>query len=91
VINNRGGGIFHHLSQAALPEFERAWQTDPGLDFSRMAGLYNLAYDKVTVIDHFAAKLEAMLNQSGARLLEVEIDAADSVTRHRAYWQSLAE
>ncbi|HFD87390.1 MAG TPA: 2-succinyl-5-enolpyruvyl-6-hydroxy-3-cyclohexene-1-carboxylic-acid synthase [Gammaproteobacteria bacterium] len=89
VINNRGGGIFHHLSQAALPEFERAWQTDPGLNFSRVAGLYNLAYDKVTAINDFAAKLEVMLSQSGARLLEVEIDAVDSVTRHRAYWQSL--
>lgn len=91
VINNHGGGIFQHLPQAALPEFERDWQTDPGLDFSQVAGLYNLVYDKVTVINDFAAKLDVMLKQSGARLLEVEIDAADSVVRHRAYWQSLEQ
>lgn len=89
VINNHGGGIFQHLPQAGLPEFERDWQTDPGLDFSRVAGLYDLLYDKVTVMNDFGAKLESMLNQSGARLLEVEIDAADSVAKHRAYWQSL--
>ena len=89
VINNHGGGIFQHLPQAGLPEFERAWRTEPGLDFSRVAGLYDLNYDKVTQIKDFAAGLDVMLGRSGAGLLEVEVDAVDSVKRHRAYWQLL--
>lgn len=89
VINNRGGGIFHHLPQAELPEFERDWQTDSGLDFSQVASLYHLAYARVNSIEGFAPALQTMLNQSGARMLEVEIDARDSVSRHRAYWQSI--
>ncbi|VAX05550.1 2-succinyl-5-enolpyruvyl-6-hydroxy-3-cyclohexene-1-carboxylic-acid synthase [hydrothermal vent metagenome] len=89
VINNRGGGIFHHLPQAELPEFERNWQTDSGLDFSQVASLYHLAYARVNSIEDFVSALKTMLNQSGARMLEVEIDAADSVVRHQAYWQLL--
>src|SRR4030065_704963 len=39
VLHNDGGGIFHFLPQADLPEhFERHWGAPPGRDFVRPAG-----------------------------------------------------
>ena len=74
LVDNHGGGIFRQLPQAALPEFERLWRTDPELDFSRAAALYDLDCERVAASEPPAPKLQAMLARSGARLLIIEMD-----------------
>lgn len=87
VLNNGGGGIFDYLPQAALPEFEQAWLTPQGIDFSAAARAFGVAYTHAATLDDFRAALAAALARGGPTLLEVAIDRATSVTLHRAYWR----
>ncbi|MEN6584451.1 MAG: 2-succinyl-5-enolpyruvyl-6-hydroxy-3-cyclohexene-1-carboxylic-acid synthase [Sulfuricella sp.] len=90
VLNNGGGGIFEYLPQAGLEEFERGWLTPLALDFSHVAALYGLSHVKVEHGAGFSAALAAAL-EGGAHLVEVSIDRAGSVARHRAYWEAAAQ
>ena len=90
LINNNGGAIFQHLPQAGLPEFERIWMTPTNLDFSRVAALYNLEYQRVTTTGEFDAALDKALQQSGVRIIEVIIDAQVSHDEHHRYWNAVA-
>lgn len=90
VLNNGGGGIFGHLPQAGLPEFERNWLTPVNLDLEKAAALFDLAYLRAATRTEAEAALDVLLKASGTRLLEVVIDREASVARHRAYWAALA-
>lgn len=85
VLNNGGGGIFSYLPQSQLEDFERAWLTPLELDYSHAAAMYGLGYQKVAAAATFAAALAEAL-RGGAHLIEVMIDRAASVARHKAYW-----
>jgi len=89
VLNNGGGGIFEYLPQSQLEDFERAWLTPLGLDFSLAAAMYGLNYRKIGTALEFSPVLEAAL-KGGAHLIEVTVNRAASVARHRAYWQVVA-
>ena len=90
LFNNNGGAIFQHLPQAALPEFERVWMTPTNLDFSQVAALYNLEYQRVTTTGEFDGVLDRALLQSGIRIIEVVIDAQVSHDEHHRYWNAVA-
>jgi 2-succinyl-5-enolpyruvyl-6-hydroxy-3-cyclohexene-1-carboxylate synthase len=90
LFNNNGGAIFRHLPQAGLPEFERVWLTPTGLDFSTVAQLYQLEYQRVTDSRTFAAALEKARQQRGVRLIELVINSEKSLAQHRRYWQAVA-
>ncbi|PWB49875.1 MAG: 2-succinyl-5-enolpyruvyl-6-hydroxy-3-cyclohexene-1-carboxylic-acid synthase [Nitrosomonadales bacterium] len=90
VLNNGGGGIFEYLPQARLADFERAWLTPLGVDFSHAARMYGLGYQRVSAAAGFRAALAAAL-AGGAHLIEVMVDRDLSVARHRAYWTAQAE
>lgn len=90
VLNNGGGGIFGYLPQAGLEDFERAWLTPIGLDFSHAARMYGLNYRKVESGADFDAALAAALAHDGPDLIEVAVDREASVDRHQAYWAAVA-
>ena len=90
VFNNGGGGIFEYLPQAGLEEFEQAWLTPLDLDFSHAAAMYGLTYRKTAHATDFAVAL-AVAIKGGAHLIEVTVDRAASVARHRAYWEAVAQ
>ena len=87
---NGGGGIFYHLPQAKLPQFERDWFTPTGIDFEQVASLYNLHYSRARNADEFTAIMETALSHSGVRVIEVLIDPAVSLEHHRSYWDAVA-
>jgi 2-succinyl-5-enolpyruvyl-6-hydroxy-3-cyclohexene-1-carboxylate synthase len=88
VLNNGGGGIFGYLPQSGLEEFERGWLTPTDLDFSHAARMYSLEYRRVESGDDFAIALAAALAHDGPDLIEVTVDRAVSVSRHKAYWEA---
>ena len=90
LMNNNGGTIFHHLPQSGLPEFERVWLTPTHLAFSNVAQLYGLGYRQVSTLGEFERALAKALPQPGVRLIEVVVDASESLDQHRRYWQAVA-
>lgn len=90
VLNNGGGGIFSYLPQAGLEDFERAWLTPTGLDFSLAARMYGLDYRRVGNGEDFDAAFAAALAHDGPDLIEVTVDRETSVARHKVYWAAVA-
>lgn len=71
VLNNHGGGIFRQLPQAQLPQFERYWRTDTGIDLQQVAALYELAFFRVEQGVNFPEVLQKGLQHEGVVLIEV--------------------
>lgn len=90
LLNNGGGGIFGHLPQAGLEQFERFWLTPTGLDFSKVAGLYGLHFHRVQRQSEFTPALEAAIDKPGTSLIEVDIDRDVSLERHRTWLSAVA-
>jgi 2-succinyl-5-enolpyruvyl-6-hydroxy-3-cyclohexene-1-carboxylate synthase len=86
VFRNGGGAIFGYLPQAGLECFARYWLTDPGLDCGAIARLYGLHYARVAEPSGFGTAFAEALQRPGSALIEVVIDRADSLARHRAFW-----
>ena len=83
LLNNGGGGIFDHLPQAQLEQFNCYWQTPTHLDFSRVADLYGLNYHLATKQSEFTPALEAAIAENGLSLIEVAITQEHALARHR--------
>ncbi|MGH2985713.1 MAG: 2-succinyl-5-enolpyruvyl-6-hydroxy-3-cyclohexene-1-carboxylic-acid synthase, partial [Solirubrobacterales bacterium] len=88
VLNNDGGGIFEFLPQAGQverEEFEALLGTPLGLDLERVAGLYDLRYERATDLTHLA--------DAGAQtgLIEIPIDRRANVGVHQRLGDLAAE
>jgi 2-succinyl-5-enolpyruvyl-6-hydroxy-3-cyclohexene-1-carboxylate synthase len=84
LLDNRGGGIFDHLAQASLPEFERAWITPQAFDPAALAKGFGLRYTSAqSVREAVAAVAEA--SASGG-IVHVAIDRAHSLARCRDFF-----
>lgn len=85
VVNNDGGGIFHHLPQASLVEagvFERLYGTPHGLDFARLAQVMGVSsVDLVSPTNRIE-----VLSEPGPRLIGIRTDrVADTATHQRIH------
>lgn len=75
LINNGGGGIFSFLPVAREgAPFERHIATPTGLDFSKLAALYKLAYRHVRDLPELARALGDALAGTDSTLIEVRTD-----------------
>ncbi len=81
LLNNDGGGIFHFLPVSGERDaFEEHVATPHGLDFERVAKLYDFAYQRPAD----AAELRAAVQRpGGCRLIEVRTDRAENLALHR--------
>jgi len=87
LLDNRGGGIFDHLSQAALPEFEQAWITPPSYDPSALAAGFGLRYIAANTTNAAVAAVLENLHVGGV-IVHVAIDRAFSIARCRSFFAS---
>jgi 2-succinyl-5-enolpyruvyl-6-hydroxy-3-cyclohexene-1-carboxylate synthase len=86
LLDNNGGGIFSHLPQAALPEFEESWLTPPGYDPAAAAAAFGLPYRRAGGADEaVAAALEALARKEAA-VIHVPIDTRYSLDRCRSFF-----
>lgn len=72
AVNNHGGGIFDHLPQAALPEFERGWRTPQQISFEHAAAAFGLSYARADNAAAFRQCLQQAIAAAGPHLLEVQ-------------------
>ncbi|MFS0559570.1 2-succinyl-5-enolpyruvyl-6-hydroxy-3-cyclohexene-1-carboxylic-acid synthase [Terribacillus sp. 179-K 1B1 HS] len=88
VINNNGGGIFSFLPQAQeAAHFETLFGTPTNLDFTHVAGLYQLPYTLAADRSAFAEALQESYNKKGMHIIEVRTERESNVSWHREKWQ----
>ena len=73
VVNNAGGGIFDHLPQRNLPEFEQGWRTPQQISFEHAALTFYLGYCRAESHDEFRNKLTAAIQTGGPHLIELKL------------------
>lgn len=73
AVNNNGGGIFDHLPQHSLPEFEQGWRTPQQISFQHAALTFGLGYGLAASNEEFRSKLRAALDASGPHLIELKL------------------
>jgi 2-succinyl-5-enolpyruvyl-6-hydroxy-3-cyclohexene-1-carboxylate synthase len=85
LLDNHGGGIFDHLPQTALPEFERGWLTPQDYDPVLAARAFGI--EAVRAADAAAAVAAVRLGFGAPdlRLVHLPIDRALSAARIRAF------
>ncbi|MCW2285960.1 2-succinyl-5-enolpyruvyl-6-hydroxy-3-cyclohexene-1-carboxylate synthase [Rhodoblastus acidophilus] len=87
LLDNGGGGIFDHLPQAALPEFEQAWTAAQAYKPAALAAGFGLRYIRAdTTNAAVAAVLENLA--VGGLIVHVAIDRAFSLARCRSFFAS---
>lgn len=84
VLDNGGGGIFDHLPQAALPEFERAWLTPQALDPAYAARAFGVAYTHAETVSAAIESVLGALSDERPGIVHVPIVRTTSVARIRA-------
>jgi 2-succinyl-5-enolpyruvyl-6-hydroxy-3-cyclohexene-1-carboxylate synthase len=92
LINNDGGGIFSFLPQHDDAEhFEALWGTPHGLDFSHVAGLYGVGFQRVTTREEYRAALKASFWADGVQVIEIKTDREENLRLHQRIWDAVAE
>ncbi len=85
LFNNDGGGIFHHLAQKGIPNFDYLFSTPHGLNFAGLAELTGLDYHWSVAMLILVSNLKLSLHQSGIHLLEIKTDKDLSLALHQKY------
>ena len=85
LFNNDGGGIFHHLAQKGVPNFDYLFSTPHGLDFSALASLLGLDYRLIENYATFDEVFGQVIQKSGVHLLEIKTDKDLSLALHKKY------
>lgn len=91
VVNNDGGGIFHHLPQAGLEAFERLFGTPHGRDLEKLAAFHSLWYERIDRARDLEPAVRASVSDGGVRLIEVRTDRGAQVELHRALRAAVAD
>ena len=73
VINDHGGGIFSFLPIAAFPNvFEKYFAAPHTFSFEAAAGMFQIAYARVTTAREFADTYRGALEKKGTTIIEIE-------------------
>lgn len=85
VLNNDGGGIFHHLPQATTVDeatFEAIYGTPHGIQFASLAHSLGI---RTWVIDENREVLARALAEPGPSLIEIHTDRKRDLRAHRSF------
>ncbi|WP_163101132.1 2-succinyl-5-enolpyruvyl-6-hydroxy-3-cyclohexene-1-carboxylic-acid synthase [Peribacillus alkalitolerans] len=91
IVNNDGGGIFSFLPQSSEKDyFEQLFGTPHGMDFSHAIEMYGGKYHRAESWDDFEARFRQAFEQKGLRVIEVNTEREENVTKHRELWEIVA-
>jgi len=92
VVDNRGGGIFSFLPQAALPEptFEALWGTPHHLDLAALCAVHGVPAHRVTTASELVPAVSEAVAGGGVRVLIVTTDRDANVAHHRRLHEAVS-
>jgi 2-succinyl-5-enolpyruvyl-6-hydroxy-3-cyclohexene-1-carboxylate synthase len=92
LINNDGGGIFSFLPQHEdVEHFETLFGTPHGLDFSHVAGLYGVDFQRVATREEYRHALKASFDAPGVQVIEIKTDREENLRLHQRIWDEVAK
>jgi 2-succinyl-5-enolpyruvyl-6-hydroxy-3-cyclohexene-1-carboxylate synthase len=92
LINNDGGGIFSFLPQHEQSEdFELLFGTPHGLDYSHVAPLYGVGFQRVATREDYREALRSSFLSPGVQVIEVRTDREENLRLHQRIWAAVAE
>jgi 2-succinyl-5-enolpyruvyl-6-hydroxy-3-cyclohexene-1-carboxylate synthase len=84
LLNNDGGGIFHFLPVASQRDaFEEHVATPHGLEFGKVAELYDCDYERPEDLAQLKAAVERSLASPKTTIIEVRTDREQNLLLHR--------
>jgi len=84
VINNDGGGIFSFLPISQSPKhFEQCFGAPHGLEFSRAAEMFGIAYNLASDLDDFKRAYRTNIQSGKSSILEVRTNRVENYAEHR--------
>jgi 2-succinyl-5-enolpyruvyl-6-hydroxy-3-cyclohexene-1-carboxylate synthase len=85
LLDNGGGGIFDHLPQKDLPEFEQGWLTPPDFAPEFFARAFGLDFHRAETVSAALAATQASFGAEISSLIHIPIDRRFSRERIRAF------
>jgi 2-succinyl-5-enolpyruvyl-6-hydroxy-3-cyclohexene-1-carboxylate synthase len=84
LLNNDGGGIFHFLPVATQTDaFEEHVATPHGVDFRRVADVYELEYVSPSDLGELRAAVTRGVDSARTTVVEVRTDRGENLALHR--------
>ena len=91
VLDNGGGGIFDHLAQAGLPEFETGWLAPQTLDVTAACRAFGLPCRRAGSVAEAVAAVLTGLADNRAGVINLAIARDVSLTQVRAFHSACRE
>jgi 2-succinyl-5-enolpyruvyl-6-hydroxy-3-cyclohexene-1-carboxylate synthase len=91
LLDNGGGGIFDHLAQASLPEFEQGWLTPTCYDAEAIARAFGLSYCRPESVGEALDATLTGFASKGAAVVHVPIERDFSLERCQAFFAACKE
>ncbi len=91
VLDNGGGGIFDHLAQAGLPEFETGWLAPQTLDIAAACRAFALPCHRAGSVGEAVAAVLTGLAEGRAGVVNLPISRDVSLTQVRAFHSACGE
>ena len=90
IINNGGGGIFRYISgPSSTDELEEYFEVSQQKDFSHLAALHNISYQKVLNFKELEEKLPMFLVSESCEILEIITPAKESARILKNYFETI--
>lgn len=85
LLDNGGGGIFDHLPQVNLPEFEQGWLTPQALDPAQAALAFGLGYTRADSVTAAMDAIRSVMQSTRMHIIHLPVDRAYSLAQIRNF------
>lgn len=91
LVNNDGGGIFKHLSQANYPDVIDAFTTPHGMEYEQVVSMFKGTWTLASTWNDFCEAIRGGIGRPGLSVVEARFDKDASVHAHQRIVRELLD